>query len=123
MQVIVRVPIEVAERASQTATILLLSDDTEWRATVERVLGQEGYRVVSVRHTGQALVESIRLNASIDLLLTDGDQGQRRSDFPRIFKDHPRAALLHLRARPHTRDELLGAVESSLNDREPTQSV
>jgi CheY-like chemotaxis protein len=114
MQVTVRVAVKVAESATRTPTILVMSDDPDWRATAMRVLEQEGYRVLEARHAGQALVESTRHQGSVDLLLTDGDQGQRRSDFTRIFRDHPGATLLHLPARPPTRDDLVSAVKTAI---------
>ncbi len=114
MQVTVRIPINEANAVSRR-TILLLSEDPDWRSAVERVLGEEGHRVLSARHPGQALVESMRHDGRIDLLVTDGDHGRQRCDFPaRIFADHPRAKLLHFSARPRTREELVAAINATL---------
>lgn len=114
MQITVRLAIDVAEPAPRTPTVLLMSEDREWREAAGRALEREGFRVLPARHAGQALVESMRHPGAVDLLLTDGEQGLRRSDFPAIFRDHPQAALLHLHTRPRSRDELLAAVTAAI---------
>ena len=73
----IRFPIPVAGPATRTPTVLVMSEDPEWLAVVRRVLEHERYRVLAARHPGEALVESIRHEGELDLLLTDGDQGQR----------------------------------------------
>ncbi len=113
MQVTLRLAIGAADPGARTPTVLVMSDDADWRAAVRRVLEQEGYRVLAARHPGQALVQCMRHDGQIDLLLTDGDQGQRRTDFPGIFRDHPRAQLLLLRARPATREDLVAAIRAT----------
>lgn len=104
----VRVTIDVAERAPKEPTVLVMSEDPDWRAVLRRVLEQEGYRVLDARHAGHALVASMRHEGTIDLLVTDGAQGRRRSDFaPKLFRDNPAMRLVHLEERPATREDLL----------------
>src|SRR5512134_2939092 len=104
----VRVTIDVVGRAPKQPTVLVISEDPDWRAVLRRVLEQEGYRVLDARHAGHALIASMRHEGTIDLLLTDGAQGRRRSDFaPKMFSDNPAMRLVHLEERPRTRDDLL----------------
>ena len=115
MQYRVRFSIDVEERESRTATVLVVSGDVEWREVVARVLGQEGYQVLGARHEGHALVVSMRHSGPIDLLISDGSQGRRQSDFPaRLFLDRPRLRLLHLATRPSSRDALVSATRDAL---------
>lgn len=111
MHVTVRVPIEVRD-SLPTPTVLLVSADAEWRSTVERTLAMAGYRVIAVRHAGQALVESTRYR-TVDLVLAEGEFG--RGGLPRrIFEDHPLARTLHFTTRPHTPEELLDSINVAL---------
>jgi DNA-binding response OmpR family regulator len=111
----VRVPIELAERARRQPTIMVLSDDQDWREAVQRVLEQEGYEVLSVRHAGHALVEWMRHEGAIDLLLADGTHVRRLSDLTaRMMKEDSRMRWLSLGRRPSSREDLLTAVATAL---------
>jgi DNA-binding NtrC family response regulator len=116
MQFTVRLAIDMGERAPRLPTVLVISDDGDWRAVLRRTLEEEGYQVLAARHAGHALVTALRYAGRIDLLVSDGAHGCRRSDFsPRIFAEHPRMRLLHLDARPRTREELLAAVTGAFS--------
>ena len=115
MQRSVRVSIDVDEPTERAMTVLLVSDDGQWREVVARVLRQEGYDVLDARHEGHALVVSMRHSGPVDLLISDYRQGRRRSDFPRqLFADRPRLRLLHFDTRPGTRDALVAAARAAL---------
>lgn len=111
MQFTVRLAIDVAEGARRQPTVLVMSEDQDWCAALRRVLEQEGYAVLTARHAGHALVTSMRHPGRVDLLVSDGGQGRRRSDLPLgIFRDNPGLRLLHLDQRPGTREQLLEAI-------------
>jgi DNA-binding NtrC family response regulator len=115
MHLTVRFAINVAQAGARTRTVLVLSQDENWRTLVCRALEEGGYRVLVARHSDQALVESTRHAGPIDVFLTDGAQGQRQSDFPkRILADHPEAKVLHLAAGLRTREELVAAITRTL---------
>lgn len=105
-----RVPIQLPN-SLRPRTVLLVSADAEWRASVEGGLTSAGYHVISVRHVGQALVESSRY-PSVDLVVAEGEFG-RGGLPPRIFEDHPNLRVLHLPKRPEI-DELLRSIATAL---------
>ena len=111
MQVTVRVAIDVAEPSAELPTVLVVSEDPDWRRAAGRALERGGYAVLSARHMGHALVTCARHTGRLDVLLTDGPCGRRRTDIPRrILTDHPGIRLLHLKARPASSEELIAAV-------------
>jgi CheY-like chemotaxis protein len=113
---IVRLAIEVAERAPRLPTVLVVSEDRDWRAVLRRVLEQEGYRVLAARHAGHALITCVRYEGQVDLLLSDDEAGCSRSDLPiRLLKDHPRLRVLELQRRPRSREELVAIVNAAFS--------
>ncbi len=114
MQFTVRLAIGVPEGARRPPTVLVMSDDENWRAATRRALEQEGYQVLAARHAGQALVTAVRHAAPIDLLVSDGARGCRSDFSPRLFAENPQMRLLHLGARPRTREDLLASVSGAL---------
>jgi CheY-like chemotaxis protein len=118
MPVTVRFTVDVVERAPRPPTVLVMSDDKDWRAMLRRVLEEQGCRVLTARHAGDALVASMRHDGTVDLLLTDGNQGLRLADFPRrIFGDNPGLRLVHLERRPLTRDRLIAELSGALQQK------
>jgi CheY-like chemotaxis protein len=112
---IVRFAIEVAERPPRVPTVLVVSDDRDWRAVLRRVLEQEGYRVLAARHAGHALITCVRFEGEVDLLLSYASADGSRSDLPiRLLRDHPRLRVLELERRPRSREELVLTVKAAL---------
>jgi ActR/RegA family two-component response regulator len=109
--VTLRVPIDVPEHV-RTRTVLLVSDDADWRSSAVRVLAEAGYHVIAARHGGHALVESSRY-PTVDVVVAEGSFG--RSGLPtRIFEEHPHARMLHFPTRPRTREDLLNFINLAL---------
>lgn len=114
MQFTVRLAID-PERARRLPTVLVMSDDEDWRAVLRRALEQEGYQVLTARHPGHALVTAVRHAGRIDLLVSDDHGGCRPRDLsPQLFAENPRMRVLHLDARPRSRDELIAAVTGAI---------
>lgn len=115
MQVTVRVAIEVAEPSAGLPTVLVVSEDPDWREAAGRALERGGYAVLGARHIGHALVTCVRHTGHVDLLLTEGPCGRRRTDIPqRILAQHPGIRLLHFDARPASSEALTAAVAAAL---------
>lgn len=116
MQTTVRITIDVRERPPRRPSILVLSDDQEWRSVVQRVLEQQGYDVTAARHAGQALVAWMRHEGRIDLLLTEGAHGRELADVaPRISRTSSGMRWVHLDRRPSCGEELLAVVTGALS--------
>jgi two-component system, cell cycle sensor histidine kinase and response regulator CckA len=54
-----------------TETVLLVEDEDQVRAIVQSILRRQGYRVISARNAGEALLLCEKHEGPIDLLLTD----------------------------------------------------
>jgi CheY-like chemotaxis protein len=109
-------------RPAAVRTVLLAVDDPDFRAVSTRVLEAAGYRVLSARHSGHALLACLT-GGRIDVLLTDlrmqEGSGPALAECLRrhnpdlrgvYFSDDPAAAAANVLVRPLMADALLDAV-------------
>src|SRR4051812_33249450 len=57
--------------ADPTPSVLLVTDDGDLRVAGARVLGLEGYRVVTAAHSGHALLACLTATRPFDVLMTE----------------------------------------------------
>jgi DNA-binding response OmpR family regulator len=109
------VPIEVGQSAASSRTVLILSQDPEWRDSVELALENEGYVVLTARHAGHALLTCARHDGAIDLLITEEvtPDGRGRTIAKTLKAEQPGMRVLLFGQRPTERDTLLAAVKSA----------
>jgi CheY-like chemotaxis protein len=105
-------------------TVLLVTEDSDLRAVVARVLTREGYRVVTAPHSGHALLAGLT-SGPIDILAAELSMpemsGPALAD--RLRRLHPELQTLYFThagttecegvlVRPFTRDDLLGRLQA-----------
>jgi DNA-binding response OmpR family regulator len=112
---VLRVPINVGETAASSRTVLILSEDLEWRTAVGLTLEGEGYVVLTARHAGHALLTCARHDGAIDLLITEEvtPDGRGRTIAKTLRAEQPGMRVLLFGNRPTERDKLLAAVRSA----------
>ena len=125
-RVCIPVPAPIPARERQHAPAILVAvSDADLRAVATRVLNDAGYRVLTARHSGHALLASLT-SGRIDVLLTDlrMDEGCGRALAARLRRYHPdlRAVYFSNDTRdasgdvvisPATADDLLQAVAAN----------
>lgn len=119
-----RVSIPVSS-SDQAQSVLVALNDADLRAVSSRVLERAGYRVLTARHSGHALLACLT-GGRVDVLLTDlrMDDGSGPALAERLrrhnpdlrgiyFADDPLDAAHDVLVRPLTAEDLLAALSSS----------
>ena len=109
-------------RAAAVPTVLVAVADPDLREVSTRVLEAAGYRVLSARHSGHALLACLT-SGRIDVLLADlrmeDGSGPALAECLRrynpdlrgiYFADEPAAGAPHVLVRPVSADELIAAL-------------
>lgn len=114
--------------ATRRPVVLLVSEDVNLRIAVGRVLPQEGYDVVTARHSGHALL--MCLSRHIDILVTERSLAQESGAAlsRRLRRHQPELRTLYLApagtsadadvlARPFTSEDLISRLDAAVGSR------
>lgn len=102
-------------------TVLVALEDAREREWLGAMLRYRGYRVLSARHAGQALLMALRFLRSIDVLVTEHSlremSGHQLSD---LIRDRCPELEVVYATRPLAPTAVLDAVREVLGDRRPS---
>lgn len=122
----VLIPLPGADGTAPGKVILVVSQDDDWRKAAARVLSEEGYDVITVTHSGHAVLAGLttrRLDIVIAEWAMDDMSGPALVE--QLRRHHPDIRALFLGpfgtterddvlVRPFTRDHLLERLQRTL---------
>ena len=111
------------EARTHPPAVLVAFEDADLRAAAGRVLARAGYRVLTARHSGHALLACLvggRIDVLVSELHMDGDSGPALAE--RLRRHNPDLRVVYLSnergdasaevlVRPVTADDLLHAID------------
>lgn len=132
-QTVRRVSVAIAEQggleSTVTPVILVVTPDTDLRAALERVIGREGYKVMTAAHAGHAVLACLsagRVDVLLAELSMDDLSGPALTE--RLRRHCPAMATVFFAnsgtpecdgviVRPFTRDDVLVALARAATER------